>query len=1030
EYLTAIYSVLSPSSKSQSCFALNNSVFCVYIMDIEESDFVLLAIQDLIDYNDGGHLPKSDEIVAAIQTWLGPTKYFSEHSDYRKHLNSHLSGTGSWFESSKEYQEWHDSPDTGALWIKAVAGAGKSVLSAASITRLLEENVPVLFFFFRQIVALSHESKYLIRDFLSQLLPWSPWLQHNLNKFVESNTDIESVSLDELWRYVCDALSFMPKAYCVVDALDEMDQDESFLQRLITLGKQKPASIKVLLTSRPVPRLENILRTHIPQIRLDPDGLQDDIDKYVEFKLRPIGGPPTFYETLKPIICSRACGLFLYARLVTDELIETVKDTEVRPADIPVIVDNIPKNLEDVYSKMLADHSKRSGVSTQQQLTILQWVTHTTRPLRLLEAAAIMQTIGCTATLKEAKTLVRAACGPLLEILEDETISVIHHSFTEYLCQSDRSTTNFPIIDHEETHRKIAGVCVNYLLSGALNDWKKRGIESVKDSEVRWNPYIQEQRRLKKRREFRRYSVTTSTEWKLRYPLLEYASSNWYKHSNQVHLDASLSHTLEKLFSSSILGSWVDFGIHRDYAATFTQMHIAAYIGADNILSILIQKGQSVDEKDRFGRSPISYAASGGSAAVVSILIDAGADINAYDAVGYQPIHYAAMSNHHKAINILVNAGADVLAGTLHDDEFRFHGLELKAGATAVEFATIAGHTESFLEMMHLLEQNEIHKALHLAASKGRAGVVSSILSVPGIDIDHHNTSAGFYQPPTALFEAVSYCDPPTIRLLLIGGASSTFVHTQQRDNSNNVDTAMHALAGKYGSYRRDSCSEDAFMEAFDLLVNAGCDVDQADSSGETPLHYSCWKSLDTIILRLLEKGADASKLTLNGKSVLHLYYSCTSSPEVADALIASGADINAIIPTTKIAVIHELMRGYNTSDEILRFLEYKPDVRVKDELGFTALHLFAQKRFDSAPLLKKLLELGAEVNAKDHLGRTPAHIIDIYSKHGQQYLQMFVENWGVDINATDSSGRTILLNAGRYFQDYGNPHEMKFQSM
>lgn len=34
---------------------------------------------------------------------------------------------------------------------------------------------------------------------------------------------------------------------------------------------------------------------------------------------------------------------------------------------------------------------------------------------------------------KDNKAIVREACGPLLEILEDETVSVIHHSLTEFL---------------------------------------------------------------------------------------------------------------------------------------------------------------------------------------------------------------------------------------------------------------------------------------------------------------------------------------------------------------------------------------------------------------------------------------------------------------------------------------------------------------------------------------------------------------------------------------------------------------------
>ena len=63
---------------------------------------------------------------------------------------------------------------------------------------------------------------------------------------------------------------------------------------------------------------------------------------------------------------------------------------------IPLVVflqqslDWLPITLEDMYNGMLIDHSLRLRVPQQLQLTILQWVTHSSRPLRLLELAAML----------------------------------------------------------------------------------------------------------------------------------------------------------------------------------------------------------------------------------------------------------------------------------------------------------------------------------------------------------------------------------------------------------------------------------------------------------------------------------------------------------------------------------------------------------------------------------------------------------------------------------------------------------------
>ncbi|KAF5023093.1 hypothetical protein F66182_4850 [Fusarium sp. NRRL 66182] len=120
----------------------------------------------------------NSETVAKIRDWLNPTHYLADSGEYRRHLSSQAPGTGLWICETDEYQRWHDSPDHGSLWIKGVPGAGKSVMAASLIQHLrTAENCPVLFFFFRNIVAANFSPRALIQDWLAQLLPHSPKLQ-------------------------------------------------------------------------------------------------------------------------------------------------------------------------------------------------------------------------------------------------------------------------------------------------------------------------------------------------------------------------------------------------------------------------------------------------------------------------------------------------------------------------------------------------------------------------------------------------------------------------------------------------------------------------------------------------------------------------------------------------------------------------------------------------------------------------------------------------------------------------------------
>lgn len=195
------------------------------IMAQEEQDFVLLEGKDVVDFNVEGLLPLSPKELQSVQNWLDPTNYNAESSEYNKHLASYANGTGQWIQNTDQYQKWlqSDGDTAGALWIKATAGAGKSVVAAHTASLLAEEGTPVLSFFFRQIIAKNRTPQSLVRDWLTQLLPYSPKLQKNLKEIIDNRRSLESVAFEELWDLATSTMFTMKRIYCVVDALDEMN---------------------------------------------------------------------------------------------------------------------------------------------------------------------------------------------------------------------------------------------------------------------------------------------------------------------------------------------------------------------------------------------------------------------------------------------------------------------------------------------------------------------------------------------------------------------------------------------------------------------------------------------------------------------------------------------------------------------------------------------------------------------------------------------------------------------------------------
>ena len=187
---------------------------------------------------------------------------------------------------------------------------------------------------------------------------------------------------------------------------------------------------------------------------------------------------------------------------------------------------------------MLLDHSLRSRVPQELQLTILRWVTHSSRPLQLLELAGMLDSL-CESEQKAkgTKDLVRRACGPLLEILEDETVSVIHHSFTEFLVDVSRDGrpapgsihSQFPVISTPSTHLHLALTSLKYLSSGCLSEWEMEG----RDGEY-----------------FHHGSTGTQRAIILRYPFLDYAMKNWYIHASKLSTNNALYIVLDDFMRS------------------------------------------------------------------------------------------------------------------------------------------------------------------------------------------------------------------------------------------------------------------------------------------------------------------------------------------------------------------------------------------------------------------------------------------------------------------------------------------------
>lgn len=119
------------------------------------------------------------------------------------------------------------------------------------------------------------------------VLKHSPTLQAKMKSYMDERRGLHNISTNEFWQDIEQALLSLPKVYCVIDALVEMDIDkQDFFRHLVSLGSCRPSSTKIFMTSRPLPRIEAYLKdATILQVRLEHLEIDKDITLYVDYRL-------------------------------------------------------------------------------------------------------------------------------------------------------------------------------------------------------------------------------------------------------------------------------------------------------------------------------------------------------------------------------------------------------------------------------------------------------------------------------------------------------------------------------------------------------------------------------------------------------------------------------------------------------------------------------------------------------------------------------------------------------------------------
>lgn len=455
------------------------------------------------------------------------------------------------------------------LWLTGVPGAGKTVLSSFVINRCSEvsgeePSPPVLYFFFKMTDSDKNSILAVTSSLVYQLYSLFPAsLCTDIVSLRDESGKEKALSDQRLWNLFLKHAKKMPNLTIVLDALDECDEVDVFLGRVLSLLQCCPA--KVLVVSRKEENIALALTNH-PHIAIGEEDVEDDIRSYVTAEIENIPrfqGKPVQRRMISALTSGHG-GMFLWAYLMVKELKELGTIRQVDHA-----LKSLPTGLEEMHEAIITRLDSTLHRAHRELATrILTWIVCAVRPLRLAELQEILRfeirqgrianqsPVDDDDDLLYSERDIELACGALVRST-NATLQLIHLSTKEILTRkpptmrSGDSRLAF-YVDAQRENPHMAVLCVSYM-STHLN-----GIDSVT------RPNIENVSRLQFSEES--YDLTGLV---MKSPFIDYASISWQAHliDGDVNLELEdVTCCLQTLLTYDLTMLWIEscVSLHQD----------------------------------------------------------------------------------------------------------------------------------------------------------------------------------------------------------------------------------------------------------------------------------------------------------------------------------------------------------------------------------------------------------------------------------------------------------------------------------
>jgi ankyrin repeat protein len=842
-------------------------------------------------------------------------------------------------------------------------------------SRVLEESVTLEFFFHGRGTILQYTPIGMFRSLLLDLYRKAPVVRPSILAAFQEKKQLlgeaevgwqwQQKELEDLFSSSVIQAAHSRKMFIFVDALDEAGKKNAaylaeYFHDLNDRLEAARSTAKLIISCRHYPVLA---ANSSLEVCVENENHQD-IERYVKAKLTNKRQELAILSVddcriLEEIVITRALGIFLWAHLIIQLIVDMVRDGEPMTC-INEEISKVPPDLGNVYEHIL----KRVILPRNHTRTLLlmQWVNLAEEPLSVTELRFAIASDDLyihdsrrfstdakdfVDTDSRMKILITSWSGGLVEVRQQKAkviVQFIHQSVNEFI-RSDGlaylaslSNNRLPQNEEEravvstekilgESHSRLCKSCINYLTLDEI----QLSRPTLLQLRPLWNAMMTNK-------------PENNYKFRDKHPFAFYASNFWFLHAEkaeslgvlQQHLFQQFGPSQRPAFDASIMIFDALDDNSRDSnrkvpGRGFTLLHMAAMSNLQSVARIILQNDpQSIFTEDDGGRPALSCAARWGSTEIAQMLLDAGGDI-AQNQVGEgTALEIAATHGHRKVVQLLLERDQSVDKDAARNSGRALLNAAEKGHRGIVEILLRGGANVNF-------DHKFSGSALQAASSGGHEILVRLLLEYGA----HIDAEGGYYH--TALHAASVGGQEPIVRLLLEKGADV------------NIQGGRHGTALQAASAQ----GHEAIAQ---LLLEHGANVNAGGGEYGSALQAAAQTGKEAIVRLLLDNGADVNVTGGRYGNVLQAA-SFGGNKAIVELFLEKGLDINA-----QGGQFGNVLQAasFGGNEEIVElFLEKGLDINAQGGEFGTALQAASCRSFYFTWAFEMLLEKGADVNVQ-----------------------------------------------------------------